>query len=232
MLKKIHQMGLEIATHYDRHQLAYEQNRIQFNEDLKRSIQSIEDVTGQKVTTYRAPGFSVKEGNQWIFEDLVHNGIEIDCSIFPAERAHGGFEQFGVAEPALIEYTGKILKEFPINTVNIAGKGIVFSGGGYFRFLPYWLIKRLMTKSEYVMTYFHPRDFDAKQPMIHDLSLARKFKSYYGLQGAFAKLERLIDDFDFTDIATANDSIDWNKQKIIRLKNENTVFNRQFSTGS
>jgi len=232
VLKKIHQMGFEIATHSDRHQLAYEQNRIQFNEDLKRSIQSIEDVIGQKVTTYRAPGFSVKKSNQWIFEDLVHNGIEIDCSIFPAERAHGGFEQFGVAEPALIEYAGKTLKEFPINTVNIAGKGIVFSGGGYFRFLPYWLIKRLMTKSEYVMTYFHPRDFDAKQPMINDLSLARKFKSYYGLEGAFSKLERLIDDFDFTDIATANESIDWNKQKIIRLKNDNTVFNRQFSTGS
>lgn len=230
VLKKIDAMGFEIATHSDTHQLAYEQNRIQFNEDLKKSIGSIEEVIGKKVTTYRAPGFSLKEANKWIFEGLIENGIKVDCSIFPAERAHGGFQNFGAAEPALIDYYGTILKEFPINTVNILGKDMVFSGGGYFRFLPYWLIKKFMEESDYVMTYFHPRDFDAMQPMIQDLSLTRKFKSYYGLDTAFLKLERLISDFDFTDIMSANQSIDWNKQKRIRLHNENTIFNRQLST--
>lgn len=232
VLKKIDRMGYEIATHSDTHQLAYEQNKFQFNEDLKKSLGSIEDIIGKKVTTYRAPGFSVKESNQWVFEQLLENGIEIDCSVFPAQRAHGGFKQFGSAEPSIIDMGKKKLKEFPINTMNIAGKDIIFSGGGYFRFLPYFLIKKMMKDSEYVMTYFHPRDFDTKQPIIKDLSLTRKFKSYYGLKGALPKLEKLIDDFNFLDIATADKLIEWETQKIIRLNNENTIFNRQLSTGS
>lgn len=232
VLKKIDRMGYEIATHSDTHQLAYEQNKFQFNEDLKKSLGSIEDIIGKKVTTYRAPGFSVKESNKWVFEYLMHHGIKVDCSVFPAQRAHGGFEKFGSAEPSIIEIAGKHLKEFPINTMNITGKNVIFSGGGYFRFLPYFLIKQMMEKSEYVMTYFHPRDFDAEQPIIQELPLARKFKSYYGLNGAFKKLEHLIDDFNFLDIATADKLIDWETQKIIRLNNENTIFNRQLSTGS
>lgn len=230
ILKKIDNMGFEIATHSDTHQLVYEQSKIDFNEDLKRSLGSIENVIGKKVTTYRAPGFSIKESNKWVFEYLLRNGIEIDCSVFPTQRAHGGFERFGSAEPTIIELENGRLKEFPINTMKIGGKDIVFSGGGYFRFLPYPLIKNMMQRSNYVMTYFHPRDFDATQPIIEDLSLLRKFKSYYGLKGAFSKLEKLISDFDFIDIESANKLVNWETQKIIRLNHENTIFNRQLST--
>jgi len=222
ILKKIDSMGFEIGTHSDMHQLVYEQNRVEFNNDLKRSISSIEDVIGKKVKTYRAPGFSIKENNKWVFESLIENGIEIDCSVFPANRSHGGFKSYGYSQPSIIDIGGASLKEFPINTIDVGGKNIIFSGGGYFRLIPYPLIKRMMKRSDYVMTYFHPRDFDSMQPMINDLSLMRKFRSYYGLNSAFSKLERLIDDFAFVDIAQADKSINWEYQKIIRFNSENT----------
>jgi polysaccharide deacetylase family protein (PEP-CTERM system associated) len=199
VLKKINDYGYEIATHSDRHQLAYEQSKDKFKIDLEKSIKSIEDITGVKVKSYRAPGFSIKEENKWVFEELINQGIEIDCSVFPAKRSHGGFESYGHASPSIIDIAGLNIKEFPINLFEIGGKNMIFSGGGYFRLLPYWMIKLMMKKSEYVMTYFHPRDFDKKQPMIDDLSLVRKFKSYYGLGGAFDKLERLITDFVIFD---------------------------------
>jgi len=227
ILKKIDNMGFEIATHSDNHQLVYEQSRKEFNNDLKKSIESIENVTGKKVRAYRAPGFSVKEENRWIFESLLNNGIEIDCSVFPAKRAHGGFKTYGYAKPSLIEIGQQSIKEFPINLI---GNKIIFSGGGYFRVLPYPVIKKMMRSSDYVMTYFHPRDFDMYQPMITDLSFVRKFKSYYGLGSAFHKLENLIDDFEFIDIAEADRLINWKSQKIIRLQHENTILDRQFSS--
>ena len=217
VLKKIDKMGFEIATHSDRHQLAYEQNREQFKKDLERSIKSIEDVIGKKVRIYRAPGFSIKKENRWAFEELAKLGIEIDCSIFPAKRAHGGFEEYGYAKPNIIEINGIKLKEFPINLFKIGKLNIIFSGGGYFRILPYWIIKAMMKKSEYVMTYFHPRDFDPEQPIIKELSNIRKIKSYVGLKTAFDRLERLITDFKFIDINEAESSIDWSKQKKIVL---------------
>ncbi|MCP9768637.1 DUF3473 domain-containing protein [Lacihabitans sp. LS3-19] len=217
ILKEIDRRGHEIATHSDLHQLAYEQNRQTFEQDLERSIKSIEDTIGKKVRAYRAPGFSLMEENKWVFEVLLKNGIEIDASIFPAKRSHGGFEQFGHAEPCWIEIDGMKLKEFPINLSSIAGKNMIFSGGGYFRLLPFPLLDLMTKNSDYVMTYFHPRDFDAEQPMVPGLNYVRKFKSYYGLKGCLSKLDKLIKKHEFVDIRTAEASIDWEKAKVVKL---------------
>jgi len=217
VLKEIDRRGHEIATHSDLHQLAYEQNRQTFEQDLERSIKSIEDVIGKKVRAYRAPGFSLMEQNKWVFEVLMKNGIEIDASIFPAERSHGGFAQFGHAEPCWIDIDGMRMKEFPINLSSFAGKNLIFSGGGYFRLFPYPLLDLMTKNSDYVMTYFHPRDFDAEQPMVPGLNFIRKFKSYYGLKGCLSKLDKLIKKHEFVDIRTAEASIDWEKAKVVKL---------------
>ncbi|MBN4062523.1 polysaccharide deacetylase family protein, partial [Bacteroidales bacterium AH-315-I05] len=87
VIRKIDDMGYEIATHSNLHQLVYEQTREEFKTDLENSIKLIEDITGKKIRVYRAPGFSIKEENKWAFEVLIENGIEVDCSIFPAERS-------------------------------------------------------------------------------------------------------------------------------------------------
>lgn len=217
VLKEIDRQGHEIATHSDLHQLAYEQNRQTFEQDLERSIKSIEDIIGKKVRVYRAPGFSLMEENKWVFEVLMKNGIEIDASIFPAERSHGGFAQFGHAEPCWIDIDGMRMKEFPINLSSFAGKNLIFSGGGYFRLFPYPLLDLMTKNSDYVMTYFHPRDFDAEQPMVPGLNFIRKFKSYYGLKGCLSKLDKLIKKHEFVDIRTAEASIDWEKAKVVKL---------------
>jgi len=217
IIKKINMLGYEVATHSDMHQLAYEFNRNQFNQDLERSIKSIEDITGEKITSYRAPGFSIKEENLWVFDELIKYGIEKDCSVFPAKRAHGGLEEFSYSKPAYIEREMGKIKEFPINLHNILGKNIVFSGGGYFRLIPYPLLKHFMKKSDYVMTYLHPRDFDPEQPMIEELNAIRRFKSYFGLKSSLSKLERLIQDFDFVSLNEANQMIDWEQSKKIKF---------------
>jgi len=109
------------------------------------------------------------------------------------------------------------IKEFPINLFSLLGKNMVFSGGGYFRLLPYSLLLPLFKKSPYVMTYFHPRDFDASQPIIEGLPWRRRFKSYIGLKGAFSKLDRLLGDFTFTDLRGASENIDWAGAPVVKL---------------
>jgi polysaccharide deacetylase family protein (PEP-CTERM system associated) len=217
VIRQISDAGYEIATHSDLHQLAYQQSRNEFSEDLSRSILSLEDLIGKKIKAYRAPGFSLKEENKWVFEELLKNGIEIDCSIFPSKRAHGGFENFGQQEPCWVEMDGARLKEFPINVNAVGNFQLIFSGGGYFRLLPTWVLDQLWKDQKYVMTYFHPRDFDAAQPMIEDLSRIRKFKSYYGLSSAMIKLTFLIKKYPFVDLATAEKEINWEKARVVRL---------------
>ncbi len=218
IIKKIDAMGYEVATHSDLHQLAYEYDPKAFRNDLERSIKSIEDLTGKKVKTYRAPGFSVKEENLWVFDILMDLGIERDCSVFPAKRAHGGLERFGYAQPAYIRREKGLLKEFPINLYEVFGKKIIFSGGGYFRLIPYGLLRYFMNRSEYVMTYLHPRDFDPDQPMIEGLSMVRRFKSYHGLGSSLPKLKRLIEEYPFVSLNEADAMIDWESVKTIQLE--------------
>lgn len=129
VLRKVADKGHEIGCHSDMHQLVYEQTPAQFKTDLQHAILSIEDAIGEKVTSYRAPGFSVTASCPWFFEELIEQGIESDSSIFPALRAHGGYPDFGATRPALVQTASGIIKELPINTKSIFGKPVIFPGG-------------------------------------------------------------------------------------------------------
>ncbi|MFI3262666.1 MAG: polysaccharide deacetylase family protein [Rikenellaceae bacterium] len=207
----------EIGSHTMNHQLVWEQNRDEFKEDVSSSIKILEDVSGQKIKYFRAPGFSIRESEPWAFEVLSELGIEIDCSVFPAAHAHGGMPSYKHIAPAWIEGDGFKLKELPISPVKIGGKQIVYSGGGYFRLFPYSAIRKFTKDSDYVMSYIHPRDLDAGQPMLKELSLARRFKSYVGLKGAENKLRKWLTEFEFVDIHTANNQINWTEAQTIKL---------------
>ncbi|GHU56092.1 polysaccharide deacetylase [Spirochaetia bacterium] len=217
IVKEIVSRGYEIGTHTTMHQLVYEQNPQVFAADLEHSVKTMEDITGKKVKCFRAPGFSIREDSRWVFDILVSQGIEIDSSIFPARRAYGGFPSYKAIAPSMIQYDGIRLKEFPINYTSILGKPVIYSGGGYFRLFPYACIKHWTKKTSYLMTYFHPRDFDVDQPMIKSLSIARRFKSYVGLPTAFGKMKKLLNDFTFIDIAEADELIDWEKARTITV---------------
>jgi polysaccharide deacetylase family protein (PEP-CTERM system associated) len=217
VIRRIDAEGFEIASHSHSHQLAYQQSPAEFRQDIERSVRTLEDIIGKKVKSFRAPGFSITSGMPWAFETLIELGIESDSSVFPAVRGHGGFADFGAAQPAIIECAGGTLKEFPISLGSVMGKQFVFSGGGYFRLLPYPVIQHLTRQSDYLMTYFHPRDFDAGQPVI-DMPLHRRFKSYVGLGGAFAKLERWLADNYFVDMATADAATAWDRAPRIVAK--------------
>lgn len=217
VIRQIVDKGHEIGTHSDNHDLAFLQGKKEFTLDFRRSIASLEDVCGCKVKYYRAPAFSIKDENKWIFEEMINQGIEIDCSIFPAKRDFGGFENFKSGEPCIVDYQGMTIKELPMNVEKILGRPVIFSGGGYFRLFPYWLISSLIKRSKYTMTYFHPRDFDTTQPMLHQLSTMRKFKSYYGLKGSYNKFKRMLNDFEFYDVQQANELIDWDQVSVIKI---------------
>jgi polysaccharide deacetylase family protein (PEP-CTERM system associated) len=217
IVREIKDRGYEIGSHTHFHQLSYNQSKNEFFQDVDRSIKTLEDITGDKVKMFRAPGFSITEKNLWAFEILFELGIEIDSSVFPAGRAHGGMPNYSMASPSIIKYNGVEIKEFPINTKKIYSKSLIFSGGGYFRLLPYNLIKQFSKNSEYIMSYFHPRDFDYNQPLINDLSFNRKFKSYVGLKNSEKKLRNWLSDFNFSDIKEADDNINWNNIKKLNL---------------
>ena len=218
VIRKIHRNGHHIGCHSYQHELSFRLNRSTFKQDTTKSKKLIEDLIGEPINAFRAPGFSITKNNLWSLEVLSECGFEYDCSIFPAKHDYGGFSSYGKSEPTiLILPNGNELKEFPINVQHIFGKDIVFSGGGFFRLFPYGIIKFWAKQSPYVMSYFHTRDFDPEQPIIESLPLMRKFKSYIGLKTSFIKFQRLLDDFDFISVKDADRIINWDSARRINL---------------
>lgn len=214
IIKKIAERGHEIGCHSNRHRWLTELTYKELQSDTKDAITALENTIGKKVRSYRAPAFSIGESNKWALEILAENGIECDSSIFPASRDFGGFPSFTEKKPVTIIYKGIKLKEFPIGTINVFGKEMAYSGGGYFRMMPYALTKRILLKSEYGIVYLHIRDFDKSQKKKIN---RRYFKNYYGVDGAYNKLCQLILDFDFINIDKADKNINWNTQRQILL---------------
>ena len=208
-----------VGSHTENHQLVWQQTPEQFRADVRASVRRLEDITGRKVDTFRAPGFSIRPSEKWAFEILAEEGIAVDSSIFPAHASHGGWPGFPSEGPALIQGNGFTIKEFPMCLEHLAGHSFVFAGGGYFRLCPYPLLRRWTREHpDYSLSYIHPRDLDPGQPMVPGLPLVRRFKSYYGLAGAERKLRRYLADFPFTDLRTAVESVDWASVPVVRLE--------------
>lgn len=217
IIKKIIDLGHEVGCHSYYHELVFKMTPQEFFNDTERAIKRLEDITGVKVIIYRAPAFSITEKIPWAFEVLAELGIQYDCSIFPSAHDYGGFPSFGEGKPTLINVNGVQIKEFPMNTIPIFNKDIVFSGGGFFRLFPYTLIKKWTQDSSYVMSYIHPRDFDFEQPVLKHLPLIRKFKSYYGLKGSFKKYKQWTADFKTHSLLEASELVDWSNARIISI---------------
>ena len=208
----------QIGSHTMNHQLVWQQTPEEFRNDVESSVKLLQDITGQPIECFRAPGFSIRESEAWAFDILADLGVKYDCSIFPAHHAHGGMATYGAPVPSLIKHGNVTMKEFPVTTKDFMGKKIIFSGGGYFRLAPYWLIKKWSKESgDYLLSYIHPRDLDGGQPMLEGLPLKRKFKSYVGTKGAAEKLRHYLKDFKFTDVKRVAENISWEKVPVVEL---------------
>lgn len=204
LLRTIASKGHDIGCHSHHHQLVYKNSKEHFEADLISATHAIERASGVRPTAYRAPGFSIRKSESWAFRILAQHGYKTDCSIFPAPRSHGGMRGFQESSPCKIVCSdGSSVLCFPINFRSVLGLRYVYSGGGYFRIFPYKMIERLFLADSYVMTYFHPRDFDDGQPIMPGMSAVRRFKTYVGLSAAREKLKRLLVTFDFLPLSEA-----------------------------
>lgn len=232
VIQKITAFGHEIGSHSNRHLWVTKMTREEFAEDTRIAVSELENLTGKKVKSFRAPAFSIGKDNDWAFEVLAENGIEYDCSVFPTSRDFGGFPQFQTSVPSLVNKGGIEIKEFPICPAAFLNRKLPFSGGGYFRLVPLALQKHFIEQMDYVMFYFHINDlieesskfmskeeFEEyfKEPGTLKNRLSRYVKSNIGKGSAKNKLKALIHTYDFVNVEEAAAIINWEKQPQIKL---------------
>jgi polysaccharide deacetylase family protein (PEP-CTERM system associated) len=206
IVQEIDGLGHEIGTHGYAHEFVFQQTPYDFEKDLKRSIKILEDIIGKKVIGYRAPDFSIIERSLWALDILEQEGILYDSSIFPIKNRRYGIPNFRRSPHQI---SGSSIIEFPLSTLKIFGANLPVCGGGYFRLLPYTIIKyalkRINTEGIPVIIYMHPYEFDSddlaqllKKKSAKDKAF--KFMQNLNRDKSESKLYNLIRDFDFCPV--------------------------------
>jgi polysaccharide deacetylase family protein (PEP-CTERM system associated) len=203
LVKEIAGGGHELASHGHAHDLVYNLTPEQFREDIRKSKETIESITGKKIYGYRAPSFSITKESLWALDILKDEGYTYDSSIFPVSF-HDRYGFDGCKTGPFRWPNG--LMEVPLTVYRIKGKALPLAGGGYFRLLPYmyfkYFFKKINAKNERFTFYLHPWEIDPGQPRIK-LPMTYRFRHYVNLKGTEGYLLKLLRDFRFDSILSA-----------------------------
>jgi polysaccharide deacetylase family protein (PEP-CTERM system associated) len=199
LIRKIVDQGHEIASHGWDHSRVFKMTAEEFSRDISRARKTLEDISGNMVTGYRAPSFSIDKRTPWAHEELARAGYAYSSSVAPVKHDHYGWPEaprFGFRPVAGYDFI-----ELPVTTARFAGRTLAAGGGGFFRLLPYsfskWAVRQVNGEARPAIIYFHPWEVDPGQPRVAGASLKAKLRHYINLGGMAGKLERLIADFEW-----------------------------------
>ena len=188
--------GHELASHGYGHERASDLDEAAFLEDIGSAKKLLEDMGGVEVKGYRAPSFSIGEGNLWAFDCLAKAGYRYSSSVYPIRHDHYGMPD----SPRHAYQVRPGLLEVPITTLRMWNRNFPSSGGGYFRLLPYalsrWMLNRVNQEDgEAGIFYFHPWEIDTGQPRIEGISSKTRFRHYVNIERMERRLQQLLLDF-------------------------------------
>jgi polysaccharide deacetylase family protein (PEP-CTERM system associated) len=199
LIRRIVEAGHEIASHGSDHKRVFAMTASEFADDIALARIILEDVSGQKVTGYRAPSFSIDKRTPWAHEELARAGYAYSSSVAPIAHDHYGWPE--APRFAFKPVLGSDFVELPVTTAKFAGRTLAAGGGGFFRMLPYgfsrWAVRQVNAETRPAIIYFHPWEIDPEQPRVANAPMRSKLRHYTNLSGMAGKLKRLVGDFEW-----------------------------------
>ena len=198
LMRRIVAAGHELASHGWDHERVFRLDRDSFGKDLERARKVLEDASGQRITGYRAPSFSIDQRTPWAYMALAEQGFEYSSSVAPIKHDHYGWRE--APRFAFKPLPWSDLIEIPVTTAHFAGRRLAAGGGGFFRVLPYgfsrWAIRQVNREDQRpAVFYFHPWEIDPEQPRVTGASLRSRVRHYTNLGVMAEKLDQLIREF-------------------------------------
>ncbi len=200
LVKEIHEKGHEIQSHGFSHRPIFSMNPSEFKWELMETSKYLEDITGNKVTGFRAPDFSIDDKSFWAFEVMAECGIKYDSSIFPLKTNRYGINGFSRGYSFIKTNSGDI-EELPVSILELdfAKKiRIPIGGGGYFRLFPLWFLMYSLEKLEKqklpFIIYCHPYEFnpDEWKQISKHIPITRRFHQGFGRERFERKIAWLL----------------------------------------
>ncbi len=200
LIRAILESGNEIASHGNDHRMITKMSPSEFREDVRRSKQILEDITGMAVLGYRAPTFSIVEKTEWAYEILLNEGFRYSSSVFPIRHDRYGWPGFGLFPRKMAVRGNRWIWEIPLSVERFGFINVPFGGGGYLRLYPMPLTKyffrRMSRDDRPAVVYVHPWEIDRQHPRIAMPALKR-MRHYLGISGMEEKVRDLLRSFRF-----------------------------------
>lgn len=211
IVREISGRGHEVGCHGWSHELVYRQSRMDFQSETARCKHLLEDLTGVRVRGYRAASYSITNQSLWALDDLIDLAFDYDSSIFPIWHDRYGIPDASRFPSRIKAPSGRELVEFPMSTARYLGARVPCSGGGYFRLLPFWLTRAMLTRvnvndGKPFVFYLHPWELDPQQPRVHASPISM-FRHYSNLDVCADRLERLLKEFRFSPMEAVLESL-------------------------
>jgi polysaccharide deacetylase family protein (PEP-CTERM system associated) len=193
LIRDIVARGHEIASHGWGHDRVFTFTPEQFRADLARARAILEDASGEAVTGYRAPSFSIDMRTPWAHPILAEAGYAYSSSVAPLRHDHYGWAE--APRQAYRPLADSPLIELPVTVMPVLGRTVT-AGGGFFRLLPAHFIHRAIAAenaaSRPAVFYFHPWEIDPDQPRIVAAPLKSRIRHYSRLGAMAGKLTTLV----------------------------------------
>jgi polysaccharide deacetylase family protein (PEP-CTERM system associated) len=194
-LMKIVAKGHDIASHGVSHRLLYTMTLSELEHEIASSKKALEESLGVVVKGFRAASWSI---NEKIYDDfyklLAKHGYEYSSSLYPAKKKLFGIENADTAIHTVSTEFGNIV-EIPCSVASIFGFKTGFSGGGFFRILPSFVIrlltKQVFARDGFVNFYVHPRELDVESKKL-SLSPLLYFVHYCCIGRTKKKLKNML----------------------------------------
>jgi polysaccharide deacetylase family protein (PEP-CTERM system associated) len=197
LVRRIADEGHEVASHTDMHLKLWSLSRDEIAQELTRSRDSLEQLTGTRVLGVRAPNFSISDA---VLDAMAEAGYWYDSSFF-AMRAHATYGRLTseIDPDAPVVEVRPGLLELPMSRLRVGRVALPWSGGAYFRFIPYRLFRggvaARLSRRSWFMFYLHPWELDPDEVPPPNLSYPRRLRSYAGRDRVRDDLRRLLAEF-------------------------------------
>lgn len=196
LVRRIAGLGHEIAAHGDRHIPLTRMDAASFSADLRGNVEAIRALGLPAPRGFRAPLLSLGAEQSWAHRVLRDAGFTYSSSVLPAKNPLHGWPDFG-ADARLCEGVWEI----PVSVARLGMMRVPCFSGTYFRVMPD-LVSRSLVRSAAerapVAGYFHPYDFDHRQPWTWHAELTgRRFLNhllFVRRRSLLPRLRRLLED--------------------------------------
>jgi polysaccharide deacetylase family protein (PEP-CTERM system associated) len=193
LIRRIADAGHEVASHGWDHQRVHTMTPAAFRADLARARRVLEDASGQRVTGYRAPSFSIDARTPWAHVELAEAGYTYSSSVAPLAHDHYGWRE--APRFAFRPLADSPLVELPVTVAQVAGRRLA-TGGGFFRLLPAaitdFAVRQVNAQDQPAVFYFHPWEIDPGQPRVAGAPLRSRVRHYSRLSAMANKLRGLV----------------------------------------